>query len=51
VEDTRGALFVRRFLRHVDFDTNAKRMGKIVRVHSGGLTLYDSRHAKAKHAA
>lgn len=51
VEDTRGALYVRRFLRHVDFDTKAKRLGKIVRVHAGGLAFYDSRHGKAKSAA
>jgi hypothetical protein len=42
---------VRRFLRHVDFDTSAKRLGKIVRVHAGGLSFYDSRHGKPKSAA
>lgn len=31
LEDTRGALYVRRFLRHMDFDTHAKRLGKVVR--------------------
>jgi hypothetical protein len=38
MEDTHGALYVRRFLRHVDFDTKAKRLGKVVRVHPDGLT-------------
>jgi hypothetical protein len=48
MDDTLGALYVRRFLRHADFDTNAKRLGKVVRVHAGGLTFYDTRHGKPK---
>ena len=51
VEDTQGALYARRFLRHVEFDTNAKRLGEIVRVQAGGLTLYESRHGKPTNAA
>lgn len=51
MEDTAGALYVRRFLRHMDFDTNAKRLGKVVRVHPDGLTVFDSRHCKPKHTA
>ena len=32
------AAFIRRFLRHPDFDTQAKRMGKVVRISHAGLT-------------
>ncbi len=49
LDDTHGALYVRRFLRHVDFDTSAKRLGKVVRVHPDGLTVFDCRHGKPKH--
>ena len=51
MDDQQGAVFVRRFLRHVDFDTHAKRLGKVVRAHPDGLTFYDSRHGKAKQVA
>lgn len=34
------ASFVRRFLRHPDLNTQAKRMGAVVRVSHSGLTLY-----------
>lgn len=51
VEDTRGALYVRRFLRNVDFDTKVKRLGKVIRVHAGELNLHDSRHGKPKNTA
>ena len=51
MDDRQGAVFVRRFLRHVDFDTHTKRLGKVVRVHPDGLTFYDSRHGRAKQTA
>lgn len=50
MDDDQGARFVRRFLRHVDFDTTAKRLGKVIRVNPDDLTFYDSRHGKPKHA-
>jgi hypothetical protein len=31
---------IRRFLRHPRFDAHAKRMGKVVRVHFGGVDFY-----------
>ncbi|MEX2262023.1 MAG: hypothetical protein WD696_08720 [Bryobacteraceae bacterium] len=34
------AAFVRRFLRHPDFDTQAKRMGRVVRVSHAGLAVW-----------
>jgi hypothetical protein len=34
------ATFVRRFLRHPDFDTQVKRMGKVVRVSHSGLVVW-----------
>jgi hypothetical protein len=41
--DVRGntaADFTRRFLRHSAFDTQAKRMGKVVRVHANEVTFW-----------
>jgi hypothetical protein len=41
--DVRGrqaAEFIRRFLRHPAFNTQAKRMGPVVRVHAGGLSCW-----------
>lgn len=40
VADDRAAEFVRRFLRHPKFDTQTKRMGKVVRVHPGGIRYW-----------
>ena len=34
------AAFIRRFLRHPDFDTQAKRMGKIVRLSRVGMAAW-----------
>ena len=31
---------IRRFLRHTAFDTHAKRMGKVVRLHPGGVSFW-----------
>ena len=35
------AAAIRRFLRHSGFDTHAKRMGKVVRVHRGGVHFWE----------
>jgi hypothetical protein len=35
-----AAAFVRRFLRHKDFDTEAKRMGLVVRLSHAGIFLW-----------
>ena len=48
---TEAARYIRAFLRHPDFDTHTKRLGKVVRVHSDGLTFFDSRHGRAKQVA
>ena len=40
VRKQEAAIFVRRFLRHPEFDTVAKRMGKIARVSSAGITVW-----------
>jgi hypothetical protein len=37
VEKDEVAFFIRRFLRHPDFNTYAKRLGKVVQVRSTGL--------------
>jgi hypothetical protein len=36
VVDDQAADFIRRFLRHPRFDSQAKRLGKVVRVHADG---------------
>ena len=51
MDDRQGALYVRRFLRHPQFDTHAKRLGKVVRVHPDGLTCHHSRHGRPKRIA
>lgn len=48
VEDTEAAGYIRRFLRHPDFETHAARLGKVIQARSTGLTFYDSRYGKAK---
>ena len=40
VADDRAAEFIRRFLRHPAFDTQAKRMGAVVRVHADGVSYW-----------
>ena len=40
VADDQAAEFIRRFLRHPAFDTHAKRMGAVIRVHAGGLSCW-----------
>jgi hypothetical protein len=44
--DVRGrvaAEFIRRFLKHPMFDTQAKRMGTVARVHAGGVLYWQLR--------
>jgi hypothetical protein len=40
--DGDGALFIRRFLRHPAFRTQAQRMGKVVRVHPDTLQFWQA---------
>jgi len=40
VDKYEASFFVRRVLRHPEFDTQAKRMGAVIRVSSRGLSLY-----------
>jgi len=42
------AEFIRRFLRHPAFRTRAQRMGRIVRVHSGGVIYWQAKVNKAQ---
>ncbi len=35
-----AAIFIRRLLRHRNFDTKAKRMGGVIRVFHGGLVVW-----------
>lgn len=43
-----AALFIRRFLRHRSFRTQAARMGKIVRVHQGGISVWQAGMGEGK---
>jgi hypothetical protein len=40
VEQNEVAAFVRRFLRHPDFETQAKRMGRVVRISHASLAFW-----------
>jgi len=40
VRQNEVAAFVRRFLRHPDFDTQTKRMGRVVRISHAGLAFW-----------
>ena len=44
-----AATFVRRFLRHSEFDTTAKRMGVVVRVAPPGLTVWHLHATRETH--
>ena len=44
------AAFIRRFLRHTNFDTNAKRMGMVVRISHAGLAVWRLRSQAEMHA-
>jgi hypothetical protein len=50
-EESEQAHFIRAFLRHSEFDTHAKRLCKVVRVHPDGLTCHHNRHGKPKRIA
>ena len=43
VKKQEAAEYTRRLLRHSEFDTVAKRMGKVIRVSSMGLTVWSPR--------
>ena len=40
VDKYEAAIFVRRVLRHPELDSQAKRMGKIVRASSAGISVW-----------
>lgn len=40
VHISEAAVFVRRLLRHQDFNTYSKRVGRVVRVSSGGISFW-----------
>jgi hypothetical protein len=42
VRPDEAAQFMRRFLRHRSFRTQAQRMGKVVRVHQGGVSVWQA---------
>lgn len=46
-----AARFIRRFLRHRLFRTKTQRMGKVVRVHQGGVTIWQAGMGEEKEIA
>jgi hypothetical protein len=40
VHISEAAIFVRRVLRHQDFNTSSKRVGRVLRVSSGGISFW-----------
>jgi hypothetical protein len=46
-----AAQFIRRFLRNRNFRTQADRMGKIVRVHQGGISVWQAGMGEGKEIA
>jgi len=51
VGQNEAAAFVRRFLRHPGFDTQAKRMGRVVRLSHVGLAVWCLRAERESHTA
>jgi len=51
VGQTEVATFIRRFLRHPSFDSQEKRMGRVVRVSHTGLALWRLRSPIQSHIA
>ena len=51
VFDGEAAAFVRLFLKHPLFNTAAKRMGIVSRVHSHGIHFWNKNHAVLQHAS
>ena len=43
------ARYIRRFLRHSSFRTQAQRMGKIIRLHEDGITCWQVGAGEAEH--
>ena len=41
------AFFIRRFLRHPDFQTSQQRLGKIIRVHPAGIAFWERKSSRA----
>jgi len=46
--DDRAAEFIRRFIRHALFDTQARRMGVVGRVHAGGVVYWRAGNPSAQ---
>ncbi|HWY74571.1 MAG TPA: hypothetical protein VN281_03085 [Verrucomicrobiae bacterium] len=51
VTDDRAAEFIRRFLRHPAFTTQARRLGTVARVHSEGISFWRTRGRSPKSVA
>ena len=45
------AAFVRRFLRHPDYDSQSKRMGSVVRLSHAGVAVWRPRSQTVVHTA
>jgi hypothetical protein len=50
VHISEAAIFVRRLLRHQDFNTYSKRVGRVVRVSSGGISFWQINENRERRA-
>ena len=51
VRQDEAATFVRRLLRYREFNTQAKRMGKVIRLSTGGLSVWEIHGEKESNSA
>jgi len=51
VRPEEAAKFIRRFLRHRNFRTQAQRMGKVIRVDHGGISVWQAGMGEGKDIA
>jgi hypothetical protein len=51
VHISEAAIFVRRLLRHPDFNSHSKRAGKVARVSSGGISYWTINETRERRVA
>jgi hypothetical protein len=49
VRPDEAAVFIRRFLRHPDFRTHGRRLGRIIRVHHDGINYWERGERRQTH--
>ena len=49
VRPDKAAVFIRRFLRHPDFRTHGRRLGRVIRVHHDGIDYWQRGERRQTH--